>query len=50
MIIIKVIKNNEITNQASFETQAEADIWLEKELTNKSFGETGSFQIKVEYS
>jgi hypothetical protein len=50
LITIKVIKDNEVTNQGSFETQAEADIWLEKELKNNSFGEPGSFQIKVEYN
>lgn len=50
MIVISIVKNNEITNQASFQTQADADIWLEKELENKSFGEPGSYQIKVEYN
>jgi hypothetical protein len=50
MIIISVYKNNQITNQASFENQLDADIWLNQELENKSFGEPGSFEIKVEYS
>lgn len=49
MITIKVIKNNEITNQATFENQELADIWLKKELENESFGEVGTFNIKVEY-
>ena len=49
MIIIQIVKNNEITNQASFDTQSDADVWLKKELDNKSFGESGTFEIKVEY-
>jgi hypothetical protein len=50
VINVLVIKNNEITNQASFQTQAEADAWLNRELTNNSFGEPGTFKIKVEYN
>lgn len=50
MIQINIIKNNQITNSATFNSEQEADIWLKRELENNSFGEPGSFEIKVEYS
>lgn len=50
MLTIKIFKNNILTNQASFRTQELADTWLNEQLENKSFGELGSFQVKVEYS
>lgn len=50
MIIIKIFKDNILTNEARFTNQAEADLWLEKELENSSFGDRNTFEIKVEYT
>jgi len=47
MIVINIIKNNKITNSASFQTEQEADKWLRSQLENNSFGPKGSFKIKV---
>jgi hypothetical protein len=49
MIKVSIIKNNKITNEASFNTEEEADIWLKSQLKNKSFGEVGTYKIKVSY-
>lgn len=49
MITINVVKNNEITNSASFNSEAKADIWLKQQLKDKSFGEVGTYQLKVVY-
>ena len=38
MIKISVLKNNVVTNSATFETQQEADEWLAGEISNNSFG------------
>ena len=38
MIKINIIKNSEITNSATFETQELADAWLNNEIANNSFG------------
>lgn len=38
MIKINIKKQNVITNSAQFETQAEADSWLNEQIANESFG------------
>lgn len=49
MVTIKILKNKIVTNQAFFQTEKEADEWLNNHLKNKTFGEVGTYQIKVEY-
>lgn len=43
MFKISITKNNQVTNQAHFQTQAEADAWLAQEEANKSFGKPAGF-------
>lgn len=43
MIKISISRNNQVTNQANFQTQAEADAWLAQEVANKSFGKPAGF-------
>jgi hypothetical protein len=50
MITINIFKNNILTNQAFFETEKDADDWLNICLKTKCFGEPGTYQIKVEYN
>ena len=40
MIKVNILKNNEITNSASFATQELADSWLAQEIANNSFGKS----------
>jgi hypothetical protein len=49
VILISIIKNNQITNQASFSNERDADLWLNEQIKNNSFGERGTYKIKVEY-
>jgi hypothetical protein len=48
MFKFQIIKNDEVTNQASFPNQEEANAWLEQETANKSFGEPEDYTVEQE--
>lgn len=48
MIKVDIKKQNVITNSATFASQEEADLWLAREVANKSFGESERLINKID--